>query len=254
MFTEERREKILNIIEKNGRVITKDLAEKFGVSIDTIRRDLSELEEQQLLKRTHGGAIRIPKVRTMPKPPKERYGEGDYYQKAIAKAAVSYIKEGDTVFVGGAAIHYVMIQYLPTDISYTVITNSVEIALHIRNFNNITTYIIGGNVKNSGNITDALANEFVSKFYIDLSFATAGGLSERGLSTSSPEVALFHKTVYENSRKVIALIEHYKFGMDFFTVMFPLQGLSLVITDEETTEEQINIITAHGINVKIAES
>lgn len=254
MFTEERREKILHIVEKEGRVVAKDLAEKFGVSIDTIRRDLSELEEQQLLKRTYGGAIRIPKVRTMPKPPKERYGEGNEYQKAIAKVAVSYIQEGDTVFIGGAAIHFVMIQYLPTDISFTVVTNSVEIAYHIRNFNNITTYIIGGMVKSSGNITDALANEFVSAFTIDLSFATAGGLSERGLSTSTPEVALFHKTVFENSKKVIALIEHNKFGIDFFTVMYPLDRLSLVITDRETSNDQIRIITDHGISVKIAKN
>src|SRR3954471_16614640 len=102
MFAEERRQKIWELLQKRQRVLAKELAEMFGVSVDSIRRDLSIMEEQGLLKKTHGGAIPIPKVRTLPPPPAIRYGKASPYIRAIAKMAASYIQEGDTVFIGSA--------------------------------------------------------------------------------------------------------------------------------------------------------
>lgn len=252
MFSDERRQEILKMLEQSGRVLAKDLASKFEMSIDSIRRDLTIMEEQGLLKRTHGGAIPVTSVRLMARPPSERYGEGSEYQNAIAKLAASYIKENQTVFIGGASIHYVLLKYLPKEFAFTVLTNSVEIAYHLRNFDNIQTYIIGGQVKNSGNITDALANEFARQFTVDLCFATAGALSAKGLSTASPEVAIFHKTVYNNSRKIIALAEHFKIGNDMFSGMYPAKKLNIIITDEETTSEQVDQLKANGVEVLIA--
>lgn len=252
MFSDERRQEILKMLEQSGRVLAKDLASKFEMSIDSIRRDLSIMEEQGLLKRTHGGAIPVTSVRLKARPPSERYGEGSEYQNAIAKLAASYIKENQTVFIGGASIHYVMLKYLPKEFAFTVLTNSVETAYHLRNFDNIQTYIIGGQVKNSGNITDALANEFARQFTVDLCFATAGALSAKGLSTATPEVAIFHKTVYNNSRKIIALAEHFKIGNDMFSGMYPVNKLNIIITDEETTSEQVDQLKAHGVEVLIA--
>lgn len=253
MFSDERRQEILKMLEQSGRVLAKDLASKFEMSIDSIRRDLTIMEEQGLLKRTHGGAIPATSVRMMARPPSERYGEGsDEYQNAIAKLAASYIKENQTVFIGGASIHYVMLKYLPKEFAFTVLTNSVEIAYHLRNFDNIQTYIIGGKVKNSGNITDALANEFARQFTVDLCFATAGAISAKGLSTATPEVAIFHKTVYNNSRRIIALAEHFKIGNDMFSGMYPVKKLNIIITDEETTSEQVDQLKANGVEVLIA--
>ncbi|OZM58693.1 DeoR family transcriptional regulator [Lottiidibacillus patelloidae] len=253
MFSEERREEILKLVEKNGRILAKDLAEKFQVSIDSIRRDLSIMEDQGLLKRTHGGAIPLTQAQALPLVPSLRYGEGTEYQQAIAKQAVSYIGEGDTVFLGGASIHYAMLHYLPNNISYTVITNSLEIAYKLRAAEHIETYLIGGKVKGSGNITDALANAFARQFTVDLCFATAGGLSEKGLSTATPEVALFHKTVYSNAKKIVTLAEHTKIGQNMFTVMFPLEKLDVIITDNETTKEDIQMLEAHGAKVIVAD-
>ncbi|WP_175989317.1 DeoR/GlpR family DNA-binding transcription regulator [Bacillus sp. Marseille-Q1617] len=255
MFSEERREKILEKVEKIGRVLAKDLAEEYNVSIDSIRRDLSIMEEDGLLKRTHGGAIPNPKARNKPQAPSIRYGEGNPAQNAIAKAAAEYIKEDETVFIGGSSIHYLMLKYIPRTIVFTVVTNSVEIAYHLRDFSNVETYLIGGKMKESGNITDGLANEFAKQFTIDVNFVTAGGLSTRGLSTSTPEVAIFHNTILTNSRKNIVLMENHKLGMDMFAVMkSPMSKLALVITDDETGEEKIGMIHSHGVNTRIVET
>ncbi|WML48389.1 DeoR/GlpR family DNA-binding transcription regulator [Neobacillus sp. PS3-34] len=252
MFSDERRQQILKMLEQNERVLAKDLAELFQLSIDSIRRDLSIMEDQGLLKRTHGGAIPVPIVRTMPSPPSIRYGEANAYQNAIAKTAVSYIHENQTVFIGGASIHFAMVKYMPKEFPFTVLTNSIEIACQLKNFENVQIYLIGGHVKNSGNITDALANEFARQFTVDLCFATAGALSSEGLSTASPEVSIFHKTVYDHSQKIIALIEHNKFGVDMFSRMYPLDGLDLIITDEETTADKLELIRAKDVEVLVA--
>jgi DeoR family transcriptional regulator, fructose operon transcriptional repressor len=254
VFSDERRQEIFKMLEQNGRVLAKDLACKFELSIDSIRRDLTIMEEQGLLKRTHGGAIPVTNVRKMAEPPSIRYGEGNNYHNAIAKLAISYIQENQTVFIGGAAIHYVMLKYLPKTFPFTVVTHSVEIAYYLRDMENIETYVIGGKMKRSGNMTDSLANENARRFMVDLCFATAGGISSKGLSTATPEVAVFYKTVFDNSRMVVALIEHEKFGSDLFSGMYPLKNLHMIITDEETPEDKIQMIRGHGVEIIVAKS
>ncbi|WP_409253086.1 DeoR/GlpR family DNA-binding transcription regulator [Bacillus sp. SCS-153A] len=249
MFSEERRKTILEILEREGRVLVKELADQFEVSIDSIRRDLSIMEDDQLLKRTHGGAIPLPSVRSMPRNNEERFGESTPCQKQIAEKAAAYINPDQTVFIGGASIHYAMIPFLPRDFSFTVVTNSVEIAYQLRKFENIHTYLIGGKMKTSGNITDPLAAQFAERFHYDLCFATGGGLTVRGLSTATPEVALFHEKVYENSRRIITLAEHTKIGVDLFASMYPIKKLDIILTDEETTAAQADELEAHGVKV-----
>jgi DeoR family fructose operon transcriptional repressor len=95
---------------KGARVMVKDLADLFQLSIDSIRRDLSIMEEQGLLKKTHGGAIPAIQVRTAPLPPELLYGDGSPHENAIAKLAASYIQPKDTVFIGGAGVHFGMLK------------------------------------------------------------------------------------------------------------------------------------------------
>jgi DeoR family transcriptional regulator, fructose operon transcriptional repressor len=252
VFSEERREKILEKVRVNGRVLAKDLAYEFNVSVDSIRRDLSIMEEDGLLKRTHGGAIPNPKARNMPQPPEERFGEPNPAQRAIASSASSLINEGDTVFIGGASIHHAMLTYLPRNKSYTVVTNSVVTAYRTKGYPNIETYLIGGMVKASGNITDGLANEFTKKFTVDVNFTAAGGISERGLSTATPEVAIFLETLIKRSKKNIALMEHQKLGVDLFARLdLPLSNIDLLITDGEADREKVEMFESLGVNVSI---
>ncbi|XXM71050.1 DeoR/GlpR family DNA-binding transcription regulator [Lysinibacillus sphaericus] len=253
MFSEERREKILEKVVNIGRVMAKDLADEFHVSIDSIRRDLTIMEEEGLLKRTHGGAIPNPKARNKPRRPDKRFGEANPGQKAIARSAAGLINEGETVFIGGASIHNAMLAHLPRNIPYTVVTNSIEVAYRLKEYANIETLLTGGMVKASGNITDSLANEFTKQFTLDVNFATAGGISARGLSTSTPEVAVFLKTVMTHSKKNIALMEHQKLGLDLFAALnVPLSMIDLLITDDESDREKVELLESAGVQVYLA--
>ncbi|MDR4432330.1 DeoR/GlpR family DNA-binding transcription regulator [Bacillus anthracis] len=251
MFTEECREKILELLKKNGRVIAKDLAESFDMSIDSIRRDLSIMEKDGLLKRTHGGAIELARVRNLATKPLKRYSNGSVYEDAIAKIAASYIQEGDSVFIGGASIHYAMLKYLP-ETSFTVITNALEIASTLQEYKNIDMYLIGGMVKPSGNMTDTLASELISRFSIDLNFSTGDGISLNGISTATPEVAFFSKTVSKIARRNICLAPHNKLGIDYFIKGESLIEIDLIITDSEASKETIQEFEKQGKEIVIA--
>ncbi|MGG0254571.1 DeoR/GlpR family DNA-binding transcription regulator [Bacillus toyonensis] len=251
MFTEERREKILELLSTDGRVIAKDIAERFDMSIDSIRRDLSIMEKDGLLKRTHGGAIELTRVRNLAAEPAKRYSDSSIYEDTIAKVAALYIQEGDSIFIGGASVHNAMLKYLP-EVSFTVITNSIEIAGYLREYKNIDTYLIGGKVKPSGNITDTLASELISRFSIDLYFSTGGGISLQGISTATPEVAYFSKRVSEIARRNICLVPHNKLGIDCFIRGESLKEIDIIITDEEASKETVQDFEKQGKQVVIA--
>ena len=253
MFAEERREQILSKVKSLGRVLAKELVEEFQVSIDTIRRDLTTMEEDGLLKRTHGGAVPLSKVRRFPMDDRIRYSEGTEHQNAVAKIAASYIEQGDTLFIGGASIHYILLKYIPVDRNYTVITNSLIIAEKLKHHSNIETYIVCGKVKSEEGIVDSLATEFIRTLRIDTAFLTGGGISAKhGLSSSTPEGAIFQRAVAEVSRRKICLANFDKVGAEFFSKTINLNDLDVLITDWEAPDEEIMKIQQMGVKVLMA--
>lgn len=254
MFAEERRNSILSKVKTFGRVLAKDLAEEYQVSIDTIRRDLSFMEEKGLIKRTHGGAISLPKVRRLPVENKIRYSEGTLHQNAVAKLASNFIEAGDTVYIGGASIHYIFLKYLPRDKEYTIVTNSLTIAEKLKEFDNIETYIVCGKVKSPEGMVDAFAVEFIKNLRIDTAFLTGGGISaEHGLSSSTPEGAIFQRTVASISHKRICLANFDKVGAEYFTKTVNLRDIDILITDWEASIEVIDKIRQQGVKVLVAQ-
>ncbi|UVI29087.1 DeoR/GlpR family DNA-binding transcription regulator [Paenibacillus spongiae] len=253
MLTEERRQQILELLQRNQRIVAKDLADLFHVSVDSIRRDLTIMKEQGLLKKTYGGAIPVTQLRSLPLPESLRYGEGSPHQNAISRLAASYIGENDSVFIGGAGIHYGMLKYLSRTMPFTVITNSLKIAQTIREMDNIESYLIGGRLRSaSGNLIDPLAIEQIRRFSLDLCFITGGGVSSKGISTTAPDGASFARTVNEISRRTICLAPHEKMGVDMFARTLPIHELDLVITDAGAPAAVIREIEDQGVEVVVA--
>ncbi|WP_199620188.1 DeoR/GlpR family DNA-binding transcription regulator [Paenibacillus alkalitolerans] len=257
MLGEERRRKIVEQLQQGNRVIAKDLSEMFQVSIDSIRRDLTMLEEQGLLQKTYGGAVPAapsPKVRTLPQPQSLRYGEGAPHQNAISKLAASYIEKNETVFIGGAGIQFGMLKYLPAELPFTVVTNSLKIAETLREKENIETYLIGGKVRHSaGSMIDAIAIEMIAKFNLDTCFLTGGGIAENGISTATPEGAGFTRAVCAISRRRVCLAPHEKVGVKMFTTAVPIEQMDIVITDQAALEKAIREIERRNVKVIFAE-
>lgn len=255
MFMEERQQEIAEIIQTNGKITTAEITEKYGISDESARRDLRLLEQKGLCKRTHGGAILLSQVSV--RPPVNRDFEkmpvfANY--REIARQAVTKVKENDIVYLTGGSFGYIMVSFLPKDIRYTVVVNSVDIAKELRAFENIDVYIVGGKMRQSGSVVDSFANDFVSRLHFDVCFITGGGLTaEFGLSNGTDETATFQRTVLKNSRRRYLLLPGTKIGVDSFVKVCDAEVFDEVVTDWECVEEQVAALEEKGVMVTVVE-
>lgn len=257
MFIEERHQAILKIVNENGRISIGDIQEKFNVSIDSARRDLRLLEEKGLLKRTHGGAIPLMQVGFMP--PRFRDVKNmeicENYD-AIAKKGVEFVKENDIVYLTSGSVGFLMLKYLPRDIKYTLVVNSVTLAEELKYWDNVTVYIVGGKMRQHGtaSLVDSLATSFVKNMHFDVSLMTAGGVDAGfGVSNGTDETAAFQRTVIENTRRNILLMPNQKIGFKAFIKVCDLNKFDTLITDWDALEEELVKIQETGVDVIVVE-
>lgn len=255
MFMEERHQEIAEMIKVNGKITIAEITGRYGISDESARRDLRLLEQKEICKRTHGGAIAVQQVNV--RPPVDRDFDHmpifDNYRE-ISRAAAAKIRENDTVYLTGGSFGYIMVSFLPRDIRYTVIVNSVDIGKQLRGFDNIEVYLAGGKMRQSGSLVDSLANEFVSRLHFDLCFITGAGLTaDFGLSNGTDETAAFQRTVIKNSRKRCLLIPGSKIGVDSFIKVCDVDTFDSIITDWDCVEDQISAMEEKGVEITVVE-
>lgn len=255
MFIEERHNEISEIIKVNGKITISEITGKYGISDESARRDLRLLEQKGICKRTHGGAILAGQVSV--RPPKNRNFDDmpifDNY-KEISRIAANMIRENDTVYLTGGSFGYIMISFLPRNIHYTLIVNSVDIAKALREFDNVDVYIAGGKMRQSGSLVDSFASNFVSHLHFDLCFITGAGVTaDFGLSNGTDETATFQRAVIKNSRKKYLLMPSAKVGVDSFVKVCEVDVFDSIITDWDCVEDQIVAIEEKGVEVIVAE-
>lgn len=254
MFTEERQREIQDIIEINGKITVSEITEKYGISDESARRDLRILEQKGLCKRTHGGAISLQKIRFSP-PDNRNFGAMPIFEnyKDIARYAAALIEEKDTVYLTSGSFGYIMTEFLPKNIEFTLIVNSVDIAQTLRGFGNIEVFIVGGRMKKNGSVTDTLANDFISRMHFDKCFITGSGLTaDFGLSNGTDETAAFQRLVMEHSRKKYLLMPGAKIGINSFIKVCEISVFNEIITDSECTEEQLRAIEDASVIITVA--
>lgn len=255
MFMEERHQEITETIKVNGKVTIAEIAAKYGISDESARRDLRLLEQKGVCKRTHGGAILLQQVSV--RPPADRDFDKmpifDNYRE-ISRLAVTKISKNDIVYLTGGSFGYIMVSFLPKDIHYTVVVNSVDIAKELRAFENIDVYLVGGKMRQSGSVVDSFANDFVSRLHFDVCFITGGGVTaDFGLSNGTDETAAFQRTVLKNSRKKYMVIPSAKIGVDSFVKVCDVDLFDEIITDWDCVEEQITALEEKDVTVTVVE-
>lgn len=237
MFLEERYEKILEKVHKEGRVKVKDLAIEFKVTEDCIRKDLRELENQQKLKRVYGGAI--PERSHLDiKPIDERKKINVEKKKKIAKNAVNIINNGEIIFLDTSTNNIEIAKQLSKENkNITVVTNMVEIVMELRNNKHIKVICIGGEFNREvGAIVGAAANRYIQNFTYDKSFIGVCGINtETGLITTVDlEDGATKKTIIECSNKSYLVMEKEKFNYDEFYKFATIDEITGIITEEDS--------------------
>ena len=253
MYAEERQQQIAALIEEKGKVSIAELAEKYGISGESARRDLRALEQQGLCKRTHGGAIRPTQVSVLP--PRDRNFDEmpifDNYDR-IAAHAVTLIHPGDMVYFTGGSFGFLMLRHLPADLKCTLVVNNADIANRLRAFPNIDVYVAGGLMRKSGSIVDSMAREFMSRLHFDLCFITGGGLTaDFGLSNGTDETASLQRQVIRNSRRKVLLMPSQKVGTDSFVKVCDASAFDTLITDWDCVEDELIRLEESGVAVTV---
>ncbi len=256
MFIEERHQKILKILSEKGRISNSEIQETFGISYDSAKRDLRLLEEQGLLKRTHGGAIPARQIGgniINNLSPEERVVEIKENYLAIAKEAVGAIEENDVVYITNASVGYLMAKSIG-DVICTVVTNSIAIAEELRKKENVSVILAGGEMQANGCFYDSFALSMINRLRFDKCFITSACVSAKfGLSIQKSRSVEITNAVINNSKTVYGLYPVEKIGFDSVISICPASKLDFIVTDGEASEDDLIQFEEMGLKIKIAD-
>ncbi|WP_127836909.1 DeoR/GlpR family DNA-binding transcription regulator [Clostridium prolinivorans] len=249
MFVEERQQKIAELLEQKRSIKVNELSAIFNVSESTIRRDLQDMEEKGLLKRTHGGAVGIKKTNFEPTF-KEKEDEKHTEKSFIAKIAASLIEDGDTIILDSGTTTLEIAKCIEAK-NITVITNSIDIASELSNKDDIELVVTGGNLRK---ITRAMVGHITENvlrnFRVDKAFIGANGISvEEGITTPNFIEAQTKKAMMNVANKVYIVSDSSKFNQVSFSVISPIRAVTAIITSKDLDEEIIKDFEDAGVEI-----
>lgn len=232
--SDRRKIHIRESIKNSGSVLVNELASELSVSEMTIRRDLSELENEGFLKRTHGGAVR--EVSRSYEPPfTQRKSINFEAKEAIGKKAATYVDEGDTIAVDSGTTALEFARHLQTFRNLTIVTPSLHIAAMFLSNPGVETILAGGVVrKTEGSLVGEITRKTFENLYFDKFFMSTAALStEAGFTEYILEDAEIKKLIISHSKQTIALMAAGKLGRTAFSQVCGLKEIGILITDKE---------------------
>ena len=256
MFLEERHAQILEMLNRDGKVLVKELAEIFGVTEDSIRKDLSSLEVDGKLKRTYGGAVTIEEKLQMTEANRRRISDVEAKRK-IAAASVRLMQPQDLIFLDISTISIAIAQILEkTETPYKILTNMVDVLVMLARNPKINLFFAGGQINQSRDgFSDGLNLEFISKFRPDISFIGAFGVDiKRNSLTSRDTAGGIHKArMIEVSKKNFIIAESRKIGVESSYSFATLEKIDGIITETKLPESLTTAAEKFGTKIIVAE-
>ncbi|WP_223588185.1 DeoR/GlpR family DNA-binding transcription regulator [Neobacillus bataviensis] len=232
MLRKERHREILNILEKEGKVVAKELSIMWDVSEDTIRRDLREMDSLGLLKRVHGGAF---PASSGPITFSERTEENIDEKKELAQKGVKLIKDGQVLLLdGGSTSNLFLAQEIPYDFKGTIITNSPSISLTLSKHPNVEVMLLGGTFFKESLVTVGLdVVDTLKKIRADLCFLGVYSLHpDFGISIPHLQESYVKRQMINSSNKIASLVTRSKLNTISNYLVGPVSVLDYMITEE----------------------
>ncbi len=234
MLALERRNQILEKLQKEKRVVVSELSQLYDVSEETIRRDLDKLEKEGLATKSYGGAV-INEDVSIELPFNVRKNQNVTGKQKMAEIAASMVQEGEHIFLDASTTAVFVARALKDKKSLTVITNSMEILLELSDVSGWNIISTGGVMKEGylaflGSRTE----EAIRSYYVDKVFFSCKALDHRwGLMESHEMFASTKRTMMESGKKNILVVDSTKFDQTAFSVAGNLRNVDVVITDKK---------------------
>jgi DeoR/GlpR family transcriptional regulator of sugar metabolism len=249
MLGMERRQKIVDLIQKDRKIYVSRLSQLFDVTEETIRRDLEKLEVENKLTRTYGGAVLTQHTNEdLPFPKRESINR-ELKQKIALKAA-ELINDGDTIMMDTSSTCLELMEALQDKKGLTIITNSIKIPYNFvnSNFNIIST---GGTLRaHSLALVGPVAHDTLQNYYVDMAVMSCKGLSlDKGIMESNEPESELKKSMVKQAEKFILLADHTKFNKTAFIKFCDFLDIDYIITDCAPSENWLELFIKYNIQI-----
>lgn len=261
MNRDERLSWLLEVLARTGRIDVESIAREGGVSAATIRRDLDHLEGQQMLTRTHGGAVANSVAYDLPlryKAARDASGK-----QRIGAAAAELVEDGAVIGLNGGTTTTAVARAIATHVGpgpareamprgVTVVTNAVNIANELTVRPHIKIVMTGGSARaQTYELVGPLARMVLSELTLDLAFIGVDGLDlDGGASAHDEDEANINGLMAARSRRVVVVAESTKLGRRDFAHICNLDAIDILITDRGASNETADLFTARGVQVR----
>ncbi len=250
MRPSDRRAAILDFARHTGELRVDEIAERFGVSRETIRRDLADLDARHLLKRVHGGAAKPGAAREAAFD--QRESENAEAKRRIARAAAALFDDGDTLMLDAGSTTEAFAEQLASRRSVTVITNSTGVARRLGG-QAARLYLVGGEYRGgSGRTVGSVAIDQIARFRADHAVLTVGGVDAAGgFMDVDVEEAMVARAMIAQVRTVTVVADHSKFGRIAMFKVCDLQAVARLVTDREPPSPLADALRVGGVEVVV---
>jgi DeoR/GlpR family transcriptional regulator of sugar metabolism len=252
VLVEERRQRVLDLVSRQGFASLADLAQVINVSESTLRRDLDHLHQQGLLKRTHGGAIYTADGPGLPAL-EERSSSQIEEKRLIAKATVARIRDGDAVLLDGGTTTLEVARLL-VGRPLQIVTNSLPIANLFANRHETDLVILGGYVyPKTGVALGPLTVRMLPDIHVHQAILSVGGITSKGLFNSNLLLVETERQMLRCADEVVVVADHTKIGRQALAFLCELSAIDTLIVDNRLTPAQRDLIDQSQVRLIVAE-
>jgi DeoR family fructose operon transcriptional repressor len=255
MYPEERQHAIATLVAERGRVSVTAVAEQFGVTTETVRRDLAALERAGTLRRVHGGAVPAGALALVEPGLGERHGTRTEAKRKIAAAALDLLPgvDGSLVLDGGSTTA-ALAEAIPAERRLYVATNSVPIAHRLAALPAVALHVLGGRVRG---VTQTAVGDSTVRALADLRadvvFLGTNGISpSHGFSTPDEAEAATKRAMVRAAQRVVVLADSSKLGREHLVRFATLDEVDVLVTDADAAPEAVAELETAGLEVVLA--
>jgi DeoR family transcriptional regulator, fructose operon transcriptional repressor len=252
VYAAERQQAMTQLVRERGRISVVELSQRYDVTTETVRRDLSVLEDLNLVRRVHGGAVPADALTVLEAGLPDRDVAFIEQKQRIAAAAIDLLPRADsTVIIDAGSTTVRLSRLLPPNLRITVVTHAVPIAAQLAGSPQIELHLLPGRVRRHTHA--AVGSETVEaldSIRADLAFVGTNGLTvSHGLSTPDRTEAAVKRAIIERARRVVVLADSSKIGVERTIKFAELAAVDTLVTDNEISDHDRTAIEGEGVEV-----
>jgi DeoR/GlpR family transcriptional regulator of sugar metabolism len=251
MLVEERRQRVLDLVSQRGYVALADLARAIQVSESTIRRDVGYWHREGAVRRTHGGAVYVGNGSGLPAL-EERTGSQLEEKRAVARAAVARIQDGDSVLLDGGTTTLEVARLL-VGRAVQIVTNSLPIAAMFGSRHEADLVLLGGYVyPRTGVALGPWTVRMMDDVHVNQAILSVGGITDKGLFNSNLLLVETERQMMRCADEVVVVADHTKVGRPALAFLCELATIDTLIVDDKLSDEQRRLLNQTDVRVIVA--